>query len=234
MGWRERGGTVRTESERDRILRQSSFPRTPRAVQHTTPRGVTVKTNRTQCVHPHDAPDGVTHRAHGAAPSAHRHRPMSSDSEDSDGARSHTANDGAAAVSTHAQSAPRTQSAEPARSRPLTARLARCECVCVVSRCRISQSSRCSSRPPRWTPRAWRSPSALGRGSLASHRSPCRGQLAPTLPTQSQRYRCRLYSGARSAKRSRPLARSSHCWTYPQRRKSREWSAAQHSAARMR
>jgi hypothetical protein len=121
---------VRTNSQRDRNVRQASFPRSPRAVLHTPPRGVTLKTERAQSVHQHDAPNGVTHSATAAAPiSTSTHRTlMSSDSEDSDSARSHIT-DGAAAVSTHGtaaqrhsaahsrHSAPRTQSA------PLTARL---------------------------------------------------------------------------------------------------------------
>ena len=64
------------------------------------------------------------------------------------------------------------------------------------------------------------------------HRSQCSGRLAPTSPTQVQRCRCRPCSGARSAKQKRPLAQSSQWRMSPPRRKSSQWSAAQHSAVR--
>ena len=124
--------TARTNSQRDRNVRQPSFPRSPRAVQHTTPRGVTVKTERAQSVHTHGAPNGVTQCATAAAPiSTSTHRaPMSSDSEDSDSARSHIT-DGAAAVSTHGTAAQRHRAERAAhraqRTMTLTASIALCE-----------------------------------------------------------------------------------------------------------
>jgi len=127
--------TARTNSQRDRNVRQSSLPRSPRAVQHTAPRGVTLKTERAQSVHTHGAPNGVTHSATATqhhpvhARSAH-HTPMSSDSEDSDSARSHNT-DGAAAVSTHGTAAQRHRAERAAhraqRATTLTAPIALCE-----------------------------------------------------------------------------------------------------------